>query len=129
MIIRMTKQSISFNLILAGILIASLALGLALVIQGVAARGADSPAPAASPLHPDFALLDTNGVNVLESGEPISTMQTCGQCHDTEYIVSHSFHADLGLADYQESAEMNASSGTFGHWNPLSYRYLTQTRR
>ena len=126
MIIRMTKQSTPFKLILAGTLIASLALGLALVIQGVAARGDDSPAPAASPLHPDFALLDTDGANVLESGEAISTMQTCGQCHDTEYIVSHSFHADLGLTGYQASSEMNASGGTFGRWDPLSYRYLSQ---
>jgi hypothetical protein len=35
---------------------------------------ADSPSP---PCRPDF-----------------STMQTCGACHDTDFIASHSFHAD-----------------------------------
>ena len=90
------------------------------------ARSADAPAPAASPLHPDFALLDADGVNVLESGNAVSTMQTCGQCHDTEFIVQHSFHADLGLSDYRATSEMNASNGTFGRWDPLTYRYLSQ---
>ena len=54
------------------------------------------------PLHPTFALLDENGENVLNSGNPVSTMQTCGQCHDTEFIQSHAFHSDLGLSDYTE---------------------------
>lgn len=125
--IRMKKQSTFFKFTLGGVLIASLTLGLNVVIQRVSARADESPASATSPLHPDFALLDTNGVNVLVSGEPISTIQTCGQCHDTNYIVSHSFHADLGLTSYQSSNEMNASSGIFGRWDPLSYRYLTQS--
>ncbi|GAB4421984.1 MAG: hypothetical protein Kow002_11190 [Anaerolineales bacterium] len=125
MITRMT-QNASTKTILVGTLIASLALALALVISAASARGADSPAPTASPLHPDFALLDADGVNVLESGGTISTMQTCGQCHDTEYIVSHSFHADLGLSNYQPTTELNASNGTFGRWSPLTYRYLSQ---
>jgi hypothetical protein len=49
-----------------------------------------------SPLHPVFALLDENGVNVLESGAPVSTMKTCGSCHDTEFIAQHSYHSDVG---------------------------------
>jgi len=122
----MVKNFSLLKMILAGLLIALIALGLAIVIQSASARAADESTPAASPLHPDFALLDANGVNVLESGEAISTMQTCGQCHDTEYIVSHSFHADLGLSDYQMSDNMNASNGTFGRWDPLTYRYLSQ---
>jgi len=126
MITRMVKNFSLLKMILAGLLIALIALGLAIVIQSASARAADESTPAASPLHPDFALLDANGVNVLESGEAISTMQTCGQCHDTEYIVSHSFHADLGLSDYQMSDNMNASNGTFGRWDPLTYRYLSQ---
>ena len=125
--IRMTKQTTFFKFILGGALIVTLALGLTVAIKHVAARADGTSASAASPLHPDFALLDTDGANVLESGEPISTMQTCGQCHDTNYIVSHSFHADLGLTNYQPSSEMNASNGTFGRWDPLSYRYLTQS--
>ena len=127
MIIRMLKNPNFFKVILAVLLVGLIALGLAIVIQSASARGADTPAPAASPLHPDFALLDTDGVNVLESGAAISTMQTCGQCHDTEYIVQHSFHADLGLSDYRATSEMDASNGTFGRWDPLTYRYLSQT--
>ena len=126
MIIRMIKNSNFIKWILAGLLIGLIALGLAIVIQTASARGADAPVPAASPLHPDFVLLDADGVNVLESGAPVSTMQTCGQCHDTEYIVSHSFHADLGLSDYTNTNEIDASNGTFGRWDPLTYRYLSQ---
>ncbi len=59
-------------------------------------------------LHPTFAMLDENGLNVLESGEAVSTMKTCGACHDTAYIESHSSHTN-----------------TFGKWNPLTYRYVT----
>src|SRR3990170_2835779 len=126
MITRMVKNSTFIKWTLAGLLIGLLALGLAIVIQTASARAAGAPVSAASPLHPDFALLDTDGVNVLENGAAISTMQTCGQCHDTEYIVSHSFHADLGLSDYQATGELNSSNGTFGRWDPLTYRYLSQ---
>lgn len=127
MITRKIKNPTIIKLTIAGFLIGLLILGLAIVIQAASARAADKSAPAASPMHPNFALLDADGLNVLESGAAISTMQTCGQCHDTEYIVSHSFHADLGLSDYQATSEINASSGTFGRWDPLTYRYLTQT--
>jgi len=127
MITRMTQKLTSLKLTLAGLLLASLAFGLALVIETASARGADAPAPAASPLHPDFALLDADDVNVLESEAAISTMQTCGQCHDTDYIVSHSFHADLGLSDYSETSDVNTGNGSFGSWNPLTYRYLSQS--
>ena len=127
MIIRMMKSSNLLKWILAGLLVGLIALGLAIVIQTASARGVEAPSPAASPLHPDFALLDVGGKNVLESGAPISTMQTCGQCHDTEYIVSHSFHADLGWSDYKTTSSLNASNGTFGRWDPLTYRYLSQT--
>jgi hypothetical protein len=51
-------------------------------------------------LHPTFSLLDENGANVLDSGLPVSTMNTCGACHAVEFIVSHSLHADVGLSDF-----------------------------
>ena len=54
-------------------------------------------------------------------------MQTCGQCHDTDFIVRHAFHSDLGLSDYKETNELNASNGLFGKWDPLTYRYLSQS--
>jgi thiosulfate reductase cytochrome b subunit len=110
-------------LIIAGLLIIVLSFGIGTVLA--------SPEPAsvqqASPLHPDFALLDKNGENALTSGNTISTMQTCGECHDTGFIQSHAFHSDLGLSDYQTTTDFNASTGTFGKWDPLAYRYLSQT--
>ena len=109
------------------LLIAGLLLALTIGIRTALASPEPAPISQASPLHPTFALLDQNGVNVLASGATISTMQTCGQCHDTEFIQSHAFHSDLGLSDYQNTKDFNASTGTFGKWDPLTYRYLSQT--
>ena len=66
----------------------------------------------ASVLHPNFVLLDADGVNVLESSNAVSTMQTCGQCHDTEFIQTHAFHSDLGLAITMKRKDLNTSTGT-----------------
>ncbi|MDX1378859.1 MAG: hypothetical protein R3307_08425, partial [Anaerolineales bacterium] len=85
------------TLILAGLITLSLVFG----IGSVLAQPDPAPTPAASPLHPNFALLDKSGENVLTSGKGVSTMQTCGQCHDTEFIQTHAFHSDLGLSDSQ----------------------------
>ncbi|MBN1450444.1 MAG: cytochrome b/b6 domain-containing protein [Anaerolineales bacterium] len=110
-------------LIAIGILILVLAFGFNLAF----AQEDHTPVVAtASPIHPGYAMLDADGANVLESGRAASTMQTCGQCHDTEFIASHSYHADLGLGDYETSAETwNASDGVFGEFDPLTYRYLS----
>ena len=110
-------------LIISGLLIAITLFGIGTAL----ASPKPAPAPAASPLHPDFALLDKDGENVLTSGNAVSTMQTCGQCHDTDFIQQHAFHSDLGLSDYQNTEDFNASTGTFGKWDPLTYRYLSQT--
>ena len=110
-------------LFIIGLLVAVTAFGIGTALASPEA----APAPAASPLHPAFAVLDKDGENVLTSGSAVSTMQTCGQCHDTEFIEQHAFHSDLGLSTYQTSAEFNASTGTFGKWDPLIYRYLSQT--
>ncbi len=107
---------------LAGLLILALAIGIGTVL----ASPEPAPTPQASVLHPNFILLDADGVNVLESNGAVSTMQTCGQCHDTNFIQSHAFHSDLGLADYKETKDLNASNGLFGKWDPLNYRYLSQ---
>ena len=94
--------------------------GLLLVFVGAGAAGAAyaypnaSPTPQTSPIHPAFEFLDAKGENVLTSGLPVSTMQTCGKCHDSAYIASHSFHADLGKSDFAPP----------GKWNPLTYRYM-----
>ncbi len=101
-------------------------IALAVGFGTVLASPEPAPVSQASDLHPNFALLDADGVNVLESGGAVSTMQTCGQCHDTNFIQSHAFHSDLGLSDYKEGKDLNASGGLFGKWDPLTYRYLSQ---
>jgi thiosulfate reductase cytochrome b subunit len=115
-------------------------LGLACILFAAAAWGGytvwakppATPAAQASPLHPTFPLLDENGENVLTSGQPVSTMQTCGACHDTAFIESHSFHSDLGLSDFTAAGQTtsgkpwDASNGLFGKFDPLTYRYLSQ---
>ena len=84
-----------------------------------------------SPMHPEIELLDEAGENVLTSGKAISSMQTCGACHDTTFIESHSFHASLGLEDMEQAGGVwngrpwDTSLGLFGKWNPLTYRYLS----
>jgi thiosulfate reductase cytochrome b subunit len=110
------------------------AIGLLLLTAAIGigtAFAAPEPAPAhqASTLHPSFLLLDSDGLNVLESGNAVSTMRTCGQCHDTEFIAAHAFHSDLGLSDYNAvSVTFDTSNGLFGQWNPLTYRYLSPAR-
>jgi thiosulfate reductase cytochrome b subunit len=117
----MKKRDLLFMIF--GLLIVALAFG----INRVSARNTNATAPTISPLHPTFAMLDANGKNVLESGGPVSTMQTCGQCHDTKFIQGHAFHSDLGLADYKTSTKTwDASTGIFGKWDPLTYRYLSE---
>src|SRR5512134_273688 len=114
----MTKHT----LIISGLTLTALILGFRTVLASPQA----GPAPLASPLHPTFALLDPDGRNVLETNNPVSTMQSCGQCHDTEFIQGHAFHSDLGLSSYLENGSYNTSTGTFGKWDPLTYRYLSQ---
>ena len=112
-------------LLLTGLLLAVTAFGFG--IRTVLAQPEPATVLQPSSLHPTFALLDGNGDNVLDTGNPVSTMKTCGQCHDTEFIQSHAFHSDLGLSDYKENGNYNASTGTFGKWDPLTYRFLSQS--
>jgi thiosulfate reductase cytochrome b subunit len=114
-----TKRNLFISI---GLLIAVSIVGIGTVL----ALPKPAPAEQASPLHPNFVLLDKDGENVLTSGGAVSTMQTCGQCHDTEFIQSHAFHSDLGLSNYQITTDFNASTGTFGKWDPLTYRFLSQ---
>lgn len=113
-----------------GVLILLLASGLA---YGVLARPEPLPKAQVSPIHPAFALLDREGRNVLESEQPLSTMSTCGQCHETDFIAAHSFHADLGLSSFTTAGAAgpgkpwDSSNGPFGKFDPLTYRYLSPT--
>lgn len=118
-IIRM-KLHLGLALLAVGLLTAALLLSLH---QQAEAQG--------SPLHPTFPFLDENGENVLDSGKPVSTMQTCGSCHDTTFIAQHSFHADVGLSELTQPGTVqggeawDTSPGYFGRWDPLLYRYLS----
>ena len=118
------------------IFILAAGLALLLAVSGWTAyrawaRGAAATQAQTSPIHPTFALLDAGGDNVLESGKPVSTLQTCGECHDTEFIASHSFHTSVGLDGMAAPGEVpggrpwDTSLGLFGRWNPLTYGYLT----
>lgn len=49
-----------------------------------------------SPMHPIYPLLDAAGEPVLTSGQPVSTLKTCGSCHDTAYITQHTLHGNGG---------------------------------
>ncbi len=119
----------SRNFLFSSLVLILLMTVTAVIVQLVSARSTSSPQQQISQLHPTFALLDAGERNVLESGEPVSPMATCGQCHDTEFIASHSFHADLGKSDQFAPGEgivpWDTSSGLYGKWDPLVYRYLT----
>lgn len=49
-----------------------------------------------APMHPVFPLLDADGANVLVTDNPVSTMTTCGTCHDTAFIAEHTRHGNGG---------------------------------
>lgn len=104
---------------------------LALTAYAAAPETQPAPVPAADTLHPLFPLLDNQGDNVLNSGQAVSTMTTCGACHDAAFIADHSFHTDLGLSDFGAPGSQatgqswDSSPGAFGAWDPLFYRYLS----
>src|SRR6185436_4254278 len=87
-------------------------------IRSALAKPGSAPVQQASSLHPTFALLDEAGRNVLETSTAVSTMKTCGQCHDTDFIQSHAFHSELGLSAYTQDDQLNSSNGLFGEWDP-----------
>lgn len=82
----------------AFLLVLAVVAAIALILTGgeiVSAGWGPKPADQTSPMHPEIALLDASGENVLETGKPVSTDKTCGACHDTGFISSHSDHANL----------------------------------
>ena len=80
----------------------TLALGIAVFANP--AMGQDNPG-----MHPPIKLLDDSGRNVMESGQPVSPGVTCGVCHDSEYITSHSDHTGAGLNGLLSVAEVASS--------------------
>jgi thiosulfate reductase cytochrome b subunit len=82
-------------------------------------------------MHPAFPLLDAQGENVLKTAAPVSTLHTCGGCHDTQYIAAHSFHSDAGFSKMTapgttaSGRPWDVTAGMYGRWNPMIYRYLS----
>jgi len=120
-------SKISKSLLLAGF---SLVLITGAVLIGQRSASAQENLQT-TPIHPSFSFLDADGVNVLDSGQPVSTMNTCGACHDTGFIVEHSYHASVGFNDLTSPGttvterSWDISPGLFGSWNSIVYRYLS----
>ena len=82
--------------------------------------------------HPQIVLKDETGKNVLASGKPISTRQTCGgDCHDYDFIAA-SFHfqqgkneMDRALLASHGAPPFNTSPGMFGKFSIIPNRQLT----
>lgn len=117
--------------ILIIVLIAVVLIGTLTAQTIVQAKQPAAPVQQVSQIHPTFPMLDEDGNNVLYSGNPVSTMNTCGSCHDTDFIASHSFHSDAGLSsitspgDTPSERGWDFSSGYFGRWNPITYQVLS----
>ncbi len=96
------------------------------VLGGIACLSAQE-----SGMHPPVRLLDGAGKSVLETGGPVSAARTCGACHDSRFIQTHSYHVCVGLREIKAPGKVpggrpwDISPGAFGRWNPLFYRYLT----
>jgi thiosulfate reductase cytochrome b subunit len=74
--------------------------------------------------HPEFVLRDRAGEPVLDTGQPLSTMRTCGVCHDTQFIASSSDHADAGASRLFGEDRPHwwiAGPANFGGWDPVRY--------
>ena len=116
---------------IALILLATIGLLTQSVVQAKQPALSQSRPLGVSPIHPTFPFLDENGENVLDSGGAVSTMNTCGACHDTEFIAGHSYHASAGFDEISNPGNTvrgrawDTSPGFFGKWNPITYRYLS----
>ena len=124
----MKLRTITHKLITIGMFLILLAGGLLIFHQPATAQDGLPESASLSPFHPTFPLLDSDGNNVVDTGNPVSTMQTCGACHDTAFIEGHSFHADVGYDEFGQASSgrpWDVSPGWFGKWNPITYRYLT----
>ena len=75
------------------IIIPVLVILVLLVLAATPAAWAQQPAPRLpTHLHPALVLRDASGAAVLRTGQPLSLRETCGTCHDTDYIVRHATH-------------------------------------
>jgi thiosulfate reductase cytochrome b subunit/cytochrome c553 len=118
-------------LLVIGVSILVLAAAVLLTQSIASARGSENKELQSSPLHPAIPFLDENGESVLDSDNPVSTMNTCGSCHDTNFITDHSYHVSAGINDLMDPGNTvterawDISPGYFGSWNSIEYRYLS----
>lgn len=87
------NKNVRMKLALPGLAIFVVALLMA--VSPLLAQDDDPVEPLGSPIHPSYALLDIEGNSVVDTGNPVSTMQTCGQCHNTEFIAEHNAHGGI----------------------------------
>jgi len=69
----------------------------ALLLVMVVAHPSEAQLSPEARIHPPVVLLDSAGQNVLVTGGPVSTLNTCGECHDVDFISTHSLHGGPGL--------------------------------
>lgn len=62
-----------------------------ILVLGAATISLAAPPP--NPLHPSFQLLDPQGNIIRQAGMEPDQEKTCGQCHDTAFIVGHTIPA------------------------------------
>lgn len=86
---------------------------------------------ASSDLHPPLLLKDKTGTPVAQSRKPISTRQSCGGCHNYDFITD-SFHVQQGRRDFNRKAVLDvglpsyaSSPGMFGKYCSMPNRLLT----
>ncbi len=119
------------SILISGLSIILISGGVFLTQSFAAAGAPENQSQGSSPLHPAVPFLDEAGQNVLESGNPVSTMNTCGSCHDTDFIADHSYHVSVGSDDLRSPGQTSTgrawdiSAGYFGSWNSIEYRYLS----
>ena len=72
--------------------------------------------------HPEIAIFDEQGENVLDSGKPYSPKKTCGTCHDYDSIT-HAYHFEVGRDEANDEfgalrgMDQLTSPGYFGGYN------------
>ena len=119
------------SILISGLSIILISGGVFLTQSFAAAGAPEIQSQGSSPLHPAVPFLDEAGQNVLESGNPVSTMNTCGSCHDTDFIADHSYHVSVGSDNLRSPGQTSTgrawdiSAGYFGSWNSIEYRYLS----
>jgi hypothetical protein len=79
-------------------------------------------AQASPSFHPAVVLRDRSGAKVVESGGALSTLRTCGACHDAAWIGEHGYHFSLGLGERTALGKSSSGRawdfgpGLFGRW-------------